>query len=106
MDRFVKPLISFVLAALILIGLGPAPAAAEGETPPPLALKFSNNPQVAVVEGNPIMLDDLKNAQIQNMMVQLHLMQSILLKQKVVDMVKVEHPEILDIQAKKIMRVD
>ncbi|MBI4389624.1 MAG: thioredoxin domain-containing protein [Nitrospinae bacterium] len=56
---------------------------------------YSNNPAVAVVEGEPITLDDLKNSQIQEAMVQLHEMQKKLLKQKVLGKLALRHPEML-----------
>ncbi|MBI4384108.1 MAG: thioredoxin domain-containing protein [Nitrospinae bacterium] len=56
---------------------------------------YSNNPAVAVVEGEPITLDDLKNSQIQEAMVQLHEMQKKLLKQKVLSKLAARHPEML-----------
>ena len=46
---------------------------------------FSNNPVVAVADGQPIYLDDLKNAQIHELMVRLYQMQNAQLKQKVVN---------------------
>jgi len=106
MDRYVKPSIRFALAAFLLIAMGTASVVAEEPPPTPPPSTYSNNPQVAVVGDKPIMLDDLKNAQIQDMMVQLHSMQSILLKQKAVDMLMDDHPEILDIQAKRIDQKD
>jgi len=44
---------------------------------------YSNNPVVALAEGQPILLDDLKNARIHEMMTRLYQMQRELLKQKV-----------------------
>ena len=46
-------------------------------------ISYSNNPVVALAEGQPILLDDLKNAQIHEMMMRLYQMQRALLKQKV-----------------------
>jgi protein-disulfide isomerase len=58
------------------------------------SITYSNNPIVATVDGNPITLDDLKNAQIHEMMVRLYQMQSALLKQKVVQLLSESHPEL------------
>jgi len=55
---------------------------------------YSNNPVVAVSEGQPVYLDDLKNAQIHEMMVRLHQMQRALLKQKVMKRLTETHPEL------------
>ncbi len=54
---------------------------------------FSNNPVVAEVDGQPIMLDDLKNAKIQDTLVNLHQLQKGLLKQKVLQILRKKHPE-------------
>lgn len=105
MDRYLYPLTRISLVALFLIAMGIASAFAE-ETIPTQSPAYSNNPRVAVVGDRPILLDDLKNAQIQDMMIQLHSMQSILLKQKAVDMLKEDHPEILEIKAKKVGKKD
>ena len=55
---------------------------------------YSNNPMVALAEGQPILLDDLKNAQIHEMMVRLYQMQRGLLKQKVMKTLIDAHPEL------------
>lgn len=55
---------------------------------------YSNNPVVAVSEGQPVYLDDLKNAQIHEMMMRLHQMQRALLKQKVMKRLTETHPEL------------
>ncbi len=55
---------------------------------------YSNNPVVAIAEGHPILLDDLKNAQIHEMMMRLYQMQRALLKQKVMKSLVETHPEL------------
>ena len=55
---------------------------------------YSNNPVVALAEGQPILLDDLKNAQIHEMMTRLYQMQRSLLKQKVMTFLTETHPEL------------
>ncbi len=69
---------------------------------------FTNNPTVAVVEGQPIQLDELKNASIQQMMMQLYQMQKTILKQKVVEILQKNHPEIRlkDIQPVKNKEIE
>lgn len=58
------------------------------------SINYSNNPVVAVTEGQPILLDDLKNAQIHELMMRLYQMQKSLLKQKVIKSLVETHPEL------------
>ena len=55
---------------------------------------YSKNPVVALAEGRPVFLDDLKNAQIHEMMMRLYQMQRGLLKQKVMKSLIETHPEL------------
>ena len=55
---------------------------------------YSNNPVVALAEGRPVFLDDLKNAQIHEMMMRLYEMQRSLLKQKIMKHLTETHPEL------------
>jgi len=55
---------------------------------------YSNNPVVALSEGQPILLDDLRNAQIHEMMVRVYQMQRTLLMQKVMKSLVETHPEL------------
>ena len=57
-------------------------------------ISYSNNPVVALAEGQPIVLDDLRNAQIHEMMMRLYQMQRSLLKQKVIQYLSETHPEL------------
>jgi protein-disulfide isomerase len=57
-------------------------------------VSYSNNPVVALAEGQPVFLDDLKNAQIHEMMMRLYQMQRALLKQKVMKSLTETHPEL------------
>ena len=57
-------------------------------------LSYTNNPVLAVVDGEPIVLDDLKNAQIHDAMVQLYQMQSHELKERVIMKLAKSHPEL------------
>ena len=60
----------------------------------PQAPVFSNNPTVAVIDGQPLHLDDLKNATIHQMMVQTFKMQKSLLKQKALEILQANHEEL------------
>jgi protein-disulfide isomerase len=87
---------SFVLTTLLLILPFSSTILAqplEEETKQDSA-SYSNNPVVALSEGEPILLDDLKNAQIHEMMVRLYQMQRSLLKQKVIKSLVETHPEL------------
>ncbi len=77
----------------------------ESETtePPPV---YSSNPIVASVDGEPIWLDELKNAQIQEIMVRLHRSQEILLRQKVLKLLAKNHPELLPKPIPRILKSD
>jgi len=57
-------------------------------------VNYSNNPVVALAEGQPILLDDLKNAQIHELTMRLYEMQKALLKQKVMKSLIESHPEL------------
>jgi len=57
-------------------------------------LSYNNNPVLAVVDGQPIILDVLKNAQIHDAMVQLYQMQSHELKERVIIKLAENHPEL------------
>jgi protein-disulfide isomerase len=57
-------------------------------------VNYSNNPVVALTEGQPIQLDDLKNAQIHELTMRLYEMQRALLKQKVMKSLIESHPEL------------
>ncbi len=79
------------LSVLIFLqGIAPSPVAAESNELRP----YTNNPVVAIVEGEPIILEDLKNAQIHDAMVQLYKMQSQVLKEKILDKLVKSHPEL------------
>ena len=87
---------SFVLTALLLI-----PSFSNTILAQPLEEEkkenftpYSNNPVVALAEGQPILLDDLNNAQIHEMMTRLYQMQRVLLKQKVIKSLVQTHPEL------------
>ena len=57
-------------------------------------ITYSKNPVVALSEGRPVFLDDLKNAQIHEMMMRLYEMQRSLLKLKVMNSLVETHPEL------------
>lgn len=61
--------------------------------PKPLPL-YSNNPVAAEVDGEPIRLDDLKHVRIQEALIQLHHMQTQVLKEKILERLAEKRPEI------------
>ena len=69
-------------------------------------ISYSNNPVVALAEGQPILLDDLKNAQIHEMMMRLYQMQRALLKQKVMKSLAATHPELASHDDSQITQKD
>lgn len=73
-----------------LLGVSPPQTAAESNEPRP----YINNPIVAIVDGEPVVLEDLENAQIHDAMVQLYQMQSRVLKEKVLEKLAKKHPEL------------
>ncbi len=62
--------------------------------PAPVQL-YTNNPVVATVDGEPLMMSDLKNARMHDAMYQLHEMQSRALKEKILQQLVKNHPELL-----------
>ena len=54
---------------------------------------YTNNPILAVVDGKPLILDELKNSQIHDTMVRLYQMQSQVLKERVLRELVNDHPE-------------
>lgn len=79
----------------LLIIFGVFPATTLFADPSPVQI-YTNNPIVATVDGESIMMDDLKNAQIHDAMSQLHSMQSMMLKEKILQQLAKKHPEFLD----------
>jgi protein-disulfide isomerase len=63
---------------------------------------YSNNPIVAIVDGEAIKVDDLKNAGLQEMMVGLHQRQEAILKQQIIDRVLKNHPELASIPVREL----
>jgi protein-disulfide isomerase len=55
---------------------------------------YSNNPVVAEVDDEPIYLDDLKHVRIQETLMQLHQMQTRILKEKILEKLAKKHPEL------------
>ncbi|NIP99363.1 MAG: hypothetical protein GWM98_02230, partial [Nitrospinaceae bacterium] len=79
----------FSVLSGLLIWILPGASGAD----PIQAKTYTNNPVVAVVEGEPIMMEDLKNARIHDAMDQLHKMQVRALKEKVVESLAKKHPD-------------
>ena len=63
---------------------------------------YSNNPIVAIVDGETIKIDDLKNAGLQEMMVGVHKRQEAILKQKILERVIQNHPELKSIPEREL----
>lgn len=80
------PALCFLLA---FFAIGPSSVLAQSSNFQP----FTNNPTVAVVDGEPIMLDSLKNAQMHDLMYQLYEMESRALKEKILQLLSKKHPE-------------
>jgi protein-disulfide isomerase len=72
----------------------------------PKATTYDNNPIIAELDGQPIFLDDLKNAKIQDTLVQLYRMQKDVLKRQVLSSLLQNHPEISDIEPPKLSLKD
>ena len=79
-----------ISAVVILLQAVPPFAHAKSKELHPQA----NNPTLAIVDGEPIILDDLKNAQIHDVMVRLHQVQSQVLKEAVLAKLTKNHPEL------------
>jgi protein-disulfide isomerase len=62
--------------------------------PAPVQL-YTNNPVVATVDGEYLMMNDLKNARMHDVMLQLHGMQSRMLKEKILQQLAKKRPEFL-----------
>jgi len=81
----------FKISAIIyLLGLLPSYTYAETKELRP----HTNNPILAIVDGESITLEDLKNAQIHDVMVRLHQIQSQVLKEAVLAKLTENHPEL------------
>jgi protein-disulfide isomerase len=76
--------ISFVLSVIITVEVF------AGSIKSPI---YSNNPVAAEVDGKPIYLDDLKHIRIQEVLKQLHEMQTHALKEKILTKLIEKHPE-------------
>ena len=85
--QFARSLGTSILISFLGIALQ---AAAESNDLRP----YTNNPILAVVDGEPLILDDLKNSQIHETMVQLYQMQSRVLKERVLRKLVKSHPEL------------
>jgi protein-disulfide isomerase len=65
------------------------------------AQTFHNNPVVATVDGQPIRLDEVKNAKVQELLFQAHDMQKKMLKRKIIQRLQQNHPELEKLQTPK-----
>jgi protein-disulfide isomerase len=91
----------FLPRILLLVVFGVFPATTLFADPSPGQI-YTNNPIVATVDGEYLMMDDLKNAQIHDAMSQLHSMQSVVLKEKILQQLVKKHPEFLDDNVVKV----
>ena len=81
----------FKISAIIyLLGLLPSYTYAEAKELRP----HTNNPILAIVDGEPLTLEDLRNSQIHDAMVQLYQIQSQALKEAVLAKLTKNHPEL------------
>ena len=96
MHGILKASFSFILTALLLTLFFSNTILAQplGEEKKEDVINYSNNPVVALAEGQSIQLDDLKNAQIHELSMRLYQMQKALLKQKVMKSLIETHPEL------------
>lgn len=67
---------------------------------------YSNNPIAAEVDGKPLYLDDLKHIRIQETLMQLHEMQTRVLKEKILDRLAEKHPELVAKKAPKVTEAE
>lgn len=85
--QFARSLGTSILISFL--GIVPQAAAESNELRP-----YTNNPILAIVDGEPLILDDVKNSQIHDTMVQLYQMQSQVLKESVLKKLVNNHPEL------------
>lgn len=93
-DRVLLKRQGFLTLILSLAFIAAFPASLFGDSSP--VQIYTNNPVVATVDGEHLMMDDLKNAQIHDAMSQLHDMQSRLLKEKILRKLAKKHSGFLD----------
>ena len=86
----------------MLFVIGTAEGFADGIKNP----VFSNNPIAAEVDGEPIYLDDLKHVRIQEVLMQLHEMQTRSLKEKILEKLAEKHPELKAEQALRVTEAE
>jgi len=79
-----------VLAAVYLLALIPSHSYAESNKLRP----HTNDHILAIVDGEPLTLEDLKDAQIHDAMVQLYQIQTQVLKERVISKLTKNHPEL------------
>ena len=81
---------SLGVSAVIFLLLLPFYVHAESKEPH----SHTNNPILAIVDGEPLTLEDLRNSQIHDAMVQLYQIQSQVLKEAVLVKLTKNHPEL------------
>mgnify|MGYP006088905855 CR=1 FL=1 len=93
--KFIEKLISSVfIVSLVCIFFLPL---AQADSVTKVGIHYNNNPVIAELDGRPIFLDDLKNAKIQDTLIQLYQMQKQGLKSQVLERLLKNHPELSEI---------
>ncbi|MFQ5444477.1 MAG: DsbA family protein [Nitrospinales bacterium] len=86
-----NPFIKISCFLVLFVFLTPLVSQADPLTAP----TYKNNSIIAMVGGEPVWLDDLKNPSIHEAMVRLYEMQKSLLKQKIFQMLAKKHPDLI-----------
>ena len=90
----------FILSMAVVF-LSFFPPHSSADPAPPVQL-YTNNPVVATVDGEYLMMNDLKNARMHDAMYQLHEMQSMALKEKILQQLGNKHPEFLKDEVREV----
>jgi len=91
------------LAVFLMLFVGGTVEVCAGEIK---NLFYSNNSIAAEVDGEPIYLDDLKHVRIQEVLKQLHEMQTRSLKEKILEKLAEKHPELKAEQAPRVTEAE
>ena len=91
------------MAVFLMLFVGGTVEVCAGEIKNPF---YSNNSIAAEVDGEPIYLDDLKHVRIQEVLKQLHEMQTRSLKEKILEKLAEKHPELKAEQAPRVTEAE
>lgn len=94
--------VSRLLPLLLILALPGIFSSSLFADPAPAVQTYTNNPVVATVDGEYLMMNDLKNARIHDAMYQLHEMESRALKEKILQQLGKKHPEFLKDEAREV----